>query len=139
MHILPGMRARPLVLVLVLALGLPASPLAAQPDAGGPAAQPVIDAARVQAIQHQLQGQLDRLGGVASITRCGPVLELVTPQTGGFDRSFGAVCELQVADHRVQATMCDDTRGQRFTLSLAVLREVDAIRRFIIGDCLPSG
>ncbi len=104
-----------------------------------PAVQPVIDEAQVHDIVVQLQGQLDRLGGVAKITRCGPVLGLLTPQTGGFDRSYGASCDIQVADRRLQALMCDDSRGREFAMSLATVPDVEAMRRFIVGNCFPSG
>ncbi len=104
-----------------------------------PAVQPVIDEAQVREIVGQLQGQLDRLGAVARITRCGPVLGLVTPQTGGFDRSYGASCDIQVADRRLQALMCDDSRGREFAMSFAAVPDVEAMRRFIVGNCFPSG
>jgi hypothetical protein len=104
-----------------------------------PAARPVTDERQVQDIVVQFQGQLDRLGGVGHITRCGPVLALVTPQTGGFDRSYGASCDVQFTDRRLQVMMCDDTRGGEFALSLAAVPDLDAMRRFILGNCFPQG
>jgi hypothetical protein len=104
-----------------------------------PNAQPVIDAQQVQTITRQFQTALNRLGGVPQITRCGPVLQLVTPQTGGYDQSYGAICDLQVAEKRAQAVMCDDQRSGKFTLTLATIRDLDSVRRFITDNCFPDG
>jgi hypothetical protein len=133
--------ARVLITAATLGLALAAGTLADAQSAppAEPTVQPVIDEAQVRDILAQLQGQLDRLGGVARITRCGPVLGLVTPGTGGFDRSHGASCELQVADRRLQALMCDDSRGRDFAMSLAAVPDVEAMRRFIVANCFPSG
>jgi hypothetical protein len=116
------------------------TPAETQPQfSSSTAAEPVIDVQQVQLITRQMQRELNVLGGVAQITHCGPVLRLVTPQTGGFDESYGAVCELQIADHHAQAVMCDDRRGVKFTLTLAQVTDVDSIRQFIINNCLPVG
>lgn len=104
-----------------------------------PTAQPVIDAQQVRTITRQFQSDLNRLGGVAQITRCGPVLHLQPPQSGGYDESYGAICEMQVADRRMQAVMCDDRRGGKFSFSLAAVRDLDAIGRFIASNCFPEG
>jgi hypothetical protein len=120
-----------------IALAVPA--LAQAQQSAEPDVQPVIDEARVQEIIHRLQGQLDRLGGLAKITHCGPVLDLVTPQMDGFDRSFGASCDIQATDHHLQVLMCDDTRIGKFTLTLAPVPDVDTMRRFIAGNCFPVG
>jgi hypothetical protein len=125
------------VLPLVLLLGAQARAQDTPP--AEPRVQPVVEAGQVGDIEHQLQRGLDRLGGGASITRCGPVLALITPGTGGFDRSFGASCELKVGDRSMSALMCDDARGGRFTLGLAVVPDVEAMRRFILGNCFSPG
>jgi hypothetical protein len=123
---------------------LPDTSAAAEPDAPpetgpSPQAQPVIDVQQVQNITRQFQTELNRLGGIAQITHCGPVLRLLTPQTGGYDESRGAVCDLQVADKRAPAVMCDDRRGAKFTLTLATIRDLDSVRRFIANNCFPEG
>jgi hypothetical protein len=129
------------MMIAAVGLALGGGPAArAQGDpAGEPAAQPVIDQKEVQEITAQFQRQLDRLGGVAKIGRCGPVLGLVTPQTGGFDRSYGASCDVQITDRRLEMLMCDDSRGREFALSLAAVPDLEAMRRFIIGNCFPQG
>jgi hypothetical protein len=103
------------------------------------AAQPVIDSQQVRTITRQFQTALNRLGGVAQITGCGPVLHLQPTQTGGFAESYGGVCEVQVADRRMQAVMCDDSRGGKFSFSLAAIRDLDAVGRFIAANCFPEG
>ena len=111
-----------------------------QPETGpAPAAQPVIDAHQVQIITRGFQNDLNRLGGVAQVTRCGPVLHLQPPQTGGYDESYGAICELQVADRHMQAVLCDNRRGSKFSLTFAAVRDLDAIGRFITNNCFPEG
>lgn len=120
----------------------PAAPaqsgLPTQPDSTV-AAQPVIDTQQVRTITRQFQTELNRLGGVAQITRCGPVLHLQPSQSGGYDEGYGGVCEVQVADRRMQAVMCDDRRGGKFSLSLATIRDLDTVGRFISNNCFPEG
>jgi hypothetical protein len=110
------------------------------PEPESPAsAQPVIDTQQVRTITREFQTALNRLGGVAQITGCGPVLHIQPPQTGGFDESYGGVCEVQVADRRMQAVMCDDSKGGKFSFSLAAIRDLDAVGRFIAANCSPGG
>jgi hypothetical protein len=129
--------------MMIAALGLAlyggANANAQSDPAGDPVAQPVIDQMQVHEITAQFQRQLDRLGGVAKINRCGPVLGLVTPQTGGFDRSYGASCDVQITDRQLEVLMCDDSRGREFALSLAAVPDLESMRRFIIGNCFPQG
>ena len=103
------------------------------------AAQPVIDTQQVRTITRQFQTELNRLGGVAQITRCGPVLHLQPPQSGGYDEGYGGVCEVQVADQHMQAVMCDDRRGGKFSFTLAAIRDLDTVGRFITDNCFPEG
>ncbi|MBV8681275.1 MAG: hypothetical protein JO111_00270 [Caulobacteraceae bacterium] len=125
--------------------GAPAAPApqaqSSLPPETGPAppAQPVIDVQQVRTITRGFQNDLNRLGGVAQVTRCGPVLHLQPPQTGGYDESYGAICELQVADRHLQAVMCDNRRGNKFSLSFAAVRDLDAIGRFMTSNCFPEG
>jgi hypothetical protein len=114
------------------------SSLPTQPDSTV-ATQPVIDSQQVRSITRQFQTELNRLGAAAQITRCGPVLHLQPPQSGGYDESYGGVCEVQVADRHMQAVMCDDRRGGKFSLSLATIRDLDAVGRFISDNCSPEG
>jgi hypothetical protein len=102
-------------------------------------AQPVIDSQQVRTITRQFQTALNRLGGVAQITGCGPVLHIQPPQTGGYVESYGGVCEVQVADRRLQAVICDDSKGGKFSFSLAAIRDLDAVGRFIAANCSPGG
>jgi hypothetical protein len=46
---------------------------------------------------------------------------------------------VQFTDRRLQVMMCDDTRGGEFALSLAAVPDLDAMRRFILGNCFPQG
>ncbi|HEY2047782.1 MAG TPA: hypothetical protein VGH03_00445 [Caulobacteraceae bacterium] len=103
------------------------------------AAQPVIDAQQVRSITRQFQTELNRLGGAAQITRCGPVLHLQPPQSSGYNEGYGGVCEMQVADRHMQAVMCDDRRGGKFSFTLAAIRDLDAVGRFISDNCFPEG
>jgi hypothetical protein len=129
--------SKPGAILVLLALACAAAAQAQEAPAE-PRVQPVIDKAQVSDIERQLQRGLDRLGGGAAITRCGPVLGLITPQSGGYDRSYGASCELKLAERTTTALMCDDARGARFTLSLAAVPDIDSMRRFILGNCFTA-
>jgi hypothetical protein len=110
------------------------------PEPESPAsAQPVIDSQQVRTITRQFQTALNRLGGVAQITGCGPVLHIQPAQSGGFVESYGGICEVQVAERHMQAVMCDDSRGGKFSFSLAAIRDLDAVGRFIAANCSPGG
>ncbi|HEY1928216.1 MAG TPA: hypothetical protein VGG92_12190 [Caulobacteraceae bacterium] len=128
--------------------GNPGPPSASEPTAQATpppvqespsSAQPVIDSQQVRTITRQFQTALNRLGGVAQITGCGPVLHIQPPQTGGYVESYGGVCEVQVADRRLQAVICDDSKGGKFSFSLAAIRDLDAVGRFIAANCSPGG
>lgn len=100
--------------------------------------QTVTNSAQVQAIEARLQAQLNRIGG-AQIKGCGPVLRLIAPQTSGLDETSGGSCALEVGASSLSALMCQDSRDRQFALTLTPVADMDAMRRFFVENCYPSG